>query len=275
MNHNGELFVDFCSLNDLVIDGTLFPHKESHKVTWRSPNGSVENQIDHIAISRRWRETLQDCRIKRSADVGSDHYLLLATCRVRLTACRKMEQKTPEYDVERLKDPDTKQEFLLTLANRFDALRYNLDGEEEVDEEIKAEWSIIKEAYTSTCEEVLGKVKREKKEWMSQDTWLKVEERHNLKSNIDNSRTRNQKANATKLYIKANRKVKRSCRREKRKWITDIATKAEEAVSKQDMKTLYRITKTLSGRRREINKPVQDKAACNKGRTNETQGRDW
>ncbi|XP_073670704.1 uncharacterized protein [Paramisgurnus dabryanus] len=261
MNHNGELFVDFCAMNDLVIGGTLFPHKESHKVTWRSPDGSVENQIDHIAISRRWRGTLQDCRIKRSADVGSDHHLLLATCRIRLAACRKKIWKTTKFNVEKLKNPETKQEFLLTLANRYDALRYNSDEEEEKgdDEGIETEWSIIKKAYTSTCEDVLGKIKREKKEWMSQDTWEKVKERRSLKANIDNSRTRNQKANAMKLYNEADRKVKRNCRRDKRKWILSLATEAEEAASKHDMKTLYKITKTLGGRRRQINKPVKDK----------------
>ncbi|XP_035663420.1 uncharacterized protein LOC118407108 [Branchiostoma floridae] len=260
MNHNGELFVDFCSVNDMVIGGTLFPHKESHKVTWRSPDGSYENQIDHIAISRRWRGTLQDCRIKRSADVGSDHHLLMAACRVRLAACRKKVQKTTKYNVERLKNPDMKQQFVLTLANRFDVLRYNSDNEEELDDdEIETEWSTIKEAYTSTCEEVLGKVKRERKEWMSEGTWEKVEERRKLKANIENCRTRNQKANAMKQYNSADRKVKKSCRRDKRKWISDKAAEAEEAASKQDMKTLYRITKTLSGKRRQINKPVQDK----------------
>ncbi|KAI8514967.1 hypothetical protein Bbelb_075580 [Branchiostoma belcheri] len=258
-NQNGELFVDFCSLNDMVIGGTLFPHKKSHKVTWRSPDGAVENQIDHIAVSRRWRGTLQDCRIKRSADVGSDHHLLLATCRIRLAACRKKAQKTMKYNVEKLRNPETKQEFRLTLANRFDALRYDSDEEEEIEDDIEAEWSTIKEAFTSTCEEVLGKVKRDKKEWMTQETWDKVEERRTLKADIDNSRTRNQKANAMKAYNAADRRVKRSCRKDKRRWFSDIAAEAEVAASKQDMKTLYKITKTLSGKRRQVNKPVQDK----------------
>lgn len=89
---------------------------------------------------------------------------------------------------------------------------------------------------------------------MSQATWEKVEERRNLKAKLNNSRTRNQKASAVKLYNRADRKVKRSCRTDKRKWISDMATEAEEATSKQDLKTLCRITKTLSG-----NKPVQNK----------------
>lgn len=38
MNGNGEHFADFCGLNDLVIGGTIFPHRTIHKITWKSPN---------------------------------------------------------------------------------------------------------------------------------------------------------------------------------------------------------------------------------------------
>ena len=47
MNENGERWVDFCQANELVIGGTLFPHKECHKRTWRSPHGVIVNQIDN------------------------------------------------------------------------------------------------------------------------------------------------------------------------------------------------------------------------------------
>ena len=46
-NENGELFTTFCTFNDLVIGGTLFPHKTIHKNSWISPDGRTENQIDH------------------------------------------------------------------------------------------------------------------------------------------------------------------------------------------------------------------------------------
>ena len=33
-NENGQFFVDFCARHDLVIGGTIFPHKDCLKVTW-------------------------------------------------------------------------------------------------------------------------------------------------------------------------------------------------------------------------------------------------
>ena len=33
MNENGELFASFCAINNLVIGGTIFPHKQLHLAT--------------------------------------------------------------------------------------------------------------------------------------------------------------------------------------------------------------------------------------------------
>ena len=79
VNENGEELVDFCALNGLSIDGTLFPHKRVHKATWI-------DQIDHILISQQWRTSLQDVRVKRGATIGSDHHLVVASLKIKLAA---------------------------------------------------------------------------------------------------------------------------------------------------------------------------------------------
>ena len=60
MNENGEHFADLCALNQLVIGGSIFPHKRIHKATWRSPEHITENQIDHICISQKFRRSWRD-----------------------------------------------------------------------------------------------------------------------------------------------------------------------------------------------------------------------
>ncbi len=63
MNENGELFADFCLNQDLVIGGTPFQHRNIHKVTWISSDRKTNNQIDQIAISRKWKGSLLDVRL--------------------------------------------------------------------------------------------------------------------------------------------------------------------------------------------------------------------
>ena len=48
MNENGERLVNFCGINNLAIRGSLFPHKDIHKITWISPNSRDRSQIDHL-----------------------------------------------------------------------------------------------------------------------------------------------------------------------------------------------------------------------------------
>ena len=129
INENGEMFCDFCASNGLVIGRTLFPHKKSHKLTWRSPDGTSVNQIDHVAICRTWRSSLQDTRVKRSADVGSDHHLVVAEVKMKLLALKKPRSTRRKYCTYRLRDQGVREEFFITLANRYDALYSGSDDE--------------------------------------------------------------------------------------------------------------------------------------------------
>ena len=84
MNENGERLANLCSTNGLVIGGTIFKHKDIHKITWNSPNGRDKNQIDHIIINGKWRRSLLDTRAYRGADVNSDHHLVAAKLQLKL-----------------------------------------------------------------------------------------------------------------------------------------------------------------------------------------------
>lgn len=66
---NEERFVEFCTMNDLVIGGTLFKHKDIRTFTRESPSHRDRNQIDRIQINSRYRRSLVDTTIARVADV--------------------------------------------------------------------------------------------------------------------------------------------------------------------------------------------------------------
>ena len=49
-------------------------------------------------------------------------------------------------------------------------------------------------------------------------------------------------------YTEVHKEVKRSIRSDKRNYLEQLATEAEEAASKGNLNELYKITKTLSGK---------------------------
>ena len=97
----------------------MFPHNECHKRTWRSPDGVTTNQIDHLAFSKRWRSSLQDVRVLRGADAGSDHHLLMVKVRLKIAKVRKAECGRVRFEVSKLKDLEVRSVFKLALHNRF------------------------------------------------------------------------------------------------------------------------------------------------------------
>ena len=79
--------------------------------------------------------------------------------------------------------------------------------EEEAD--IENQWQKVKGIFTSTCQEVLGPKRHQRKEWISGETMRKVQERKLRKAAVNDSRTRAAKAKAQKGYTEANREVKK------------------------------------------------------------------
>ena len=114
-----------------------------------------------MAFSKRWRSSLQDVRVKRGADAGSDHHLLLAKVRLRIAKVKKGETYRVRFEVSKLRDPEIRDMFKLTLHNRFEALQQVI---EEAELPVDKEWRQIEQGYVETCEKVLGRAKTKKKE---------------------------------------------------------------------------------------------------------------
>ncbi|VDP40084.1 unnamed protein product [Schistosoma margrebowiei] len=194
-NENGERFANLCAVNKLVIGGTIFLHKRIHKTTWTSPDHTTQNQIDHICINKTFRRTIDDVRIKRGADIASDHHLLVAKIKLKLkkhwTTGRTISQK---FNTAFLQDTDKLNKFKIVLSNKFQAFHDLFNGEGTT---VESNWKGIKEAITSTCHEVLGHKKHHHKEWITVDTLDKIQERRNKKAAINTSRTRAQKNQGT------------------------------------------------------------------------------
>ena len=108
-------------------------------------------------------------------------------------------------------------------------------------------------------ENTIGYRDRNKKDWMSAETWEKIKERKH-KELLNRAKTRNQKISLQAEYKVVDKEVKQSARNDKRCWIEQQAITAEEAAKKGDLKQLYQTTRVLSKQKFRKNVPVKDKS---------------
>jgi hypothetical protein len=83
-NDNGISVVNFATSKNLIVKSTMFSHRKVHKYFWASPDEKTHNQIDNFLIDRQSHSSVLHVRSFRAADCDTDHYLMVAKCRVRL-----------------------------------------------------------------------------------------------------------------------------------------------------------------------------------------------
>ena len=250
MNDNGERMCDFCEHNGLVVGGTLFKHKDIHKATWTSPDGNTKPQLDHIIINGKWRSSLQDVKACRGADCASDHTLVLGVISLKLRKSRRGQERARLINSDKLRDEGIKAAYSLEVQNRFHLLK--LDQGENIN--LEDFNKVLKESG----EKILGFKCKKKEEWIQQDTWKKIEERKAIKQRINSTKSERIKDQLKGKYSLLDREVKSLARADKRAYVDNLADEAEAAAGRQDARTLYKITKVLSGSYSSCNRPVKD-----------------
>eukprot|EP00057_Strongylocentrotus_purpuratus_P005406 XP_003730910.1 PREDICTED: craniofacial development protein 2-like [Strongylocentrotus purpuratus] len=107
MNNRGEKLLNFCMANNLAIANTMFKQKKaSREWTWESPDGRTKNKIDFVMVNNKWKSSVQCARSFPSADVASDHQLVICNFKLRFKTKPK-QNVMKRYDVSKLKDENT------------------------------------------------------------------------------------------------------------------------------------------------------------------------
>lgn len=247
---NGERLLSLCNLNNLCIGNTYFIHKRIHKKTWRSPDGATHNEIDYVCIHRRWRSALRDVRVFRGADVGSDHHLLVTSIRLKLKRVAGR-NTVRSFASEKLKDRVNAEHFHIELANRFQILDNSASIEEQ--------WAQIKDAAIETAERTIGRRRGTQRErWIQDRTWSLLDERRVKKRQRDQAKTEEERNEASQAYRELDRRVKRSCRADKKDWLDRKGTEAQLAADQGDSRTLFRVVRDLTRARSGSTGPIRD-----------------
>ena len=119
LNENGQCPIEFCSDGNLIIANTFFEHKAIHKMSWMHPGNKKWYMLDYTLVNRKFRSTIEDVRVHRTAAgvIGTDHHLIRSKIRLHLKSRKKSTTKQPrKLDKKKLSDPATVLAFHAALA---------------------------------------------------------------------------------------------------------------------------------------------------------------
>jgi hypothetical protein len=117
------IIVNFAIPKNLVVNSTMFPHRNFHNYIWTPPDWQTHNQIDYILIGRRWHSSILNVRRFKGTDCGNDQFRVVAKDTERMAVTKRATQKFggERLNLRKLNHLEVRKQYQFTITNRFAA----------------------------------------------------------------------------------------------------------------------------------------------------------
>ncbi|XP_039282916.1 uncharacterized protein LOC120351043 [Nilaparvata lugens] len=219
-NLNGIRLINFAASKGMVISSTSFPRKNIHEETWVSPDMATYNQIDYVMIDGRHRSNVMDVRTFRGANIDSDHYLVGATLRARISKVKNIEEaRRKKFNVGALKE-DSSQKFKDCVWN-------NLRVEEG--EDLSGMWRSLRDELERIAEDVMGVERQEQtKTWFDYKCQKATNKKNTAYKKMQQSRGTRSTAEQYRAMRRAEKRIHKKKKKEWKKKELEILEAARD-----------------------------------------------
>ena len=104
------------------------------------------------------------------------------------------------------------------------------------------------ETYQKTAKKVLGFQSRSNKQWISAESWKKMDDGREFKRKIDSTRSERVREQLRNVYSTKNKEVKKQLKKDKNDW-AEVAKEAQKAAEQGHLKAVYDATRKLSAKK--------------------------
>ena len=187
------------------------------------------NQIDHDLIDARHASCILDVRTYRGANIDSDHYLVTAKVRSRISMARTCKPKVHKINLEALQQSNVAEAYAEEISLKLHQLRLPM----QVDEHWQKCAEIINNAATTHLKHGAN---RSKNKWYDDECEAVCSVKNQARRKMLQSYTRSNKEE----YRQRRKEAYKLIRRKKRQQKIDDISKLENLRNQQEIRKFYK-----------------------------------
>ncbi|KAJ4918209.1 hypothetical protein JOQ06_023050 [Pogonophryne albipinna] len=245
VNANGLRLLTLCSEHNLTITNTIFQQKAKYKTSWMHPRSKHWHLIDYVIVRRSDIRDVHITRAMRGAECWTDHRLIMAKVHMQVRPPLRLQgPRRRRLDCTRLENPDARNEFRCSLAEKLGGIELSLSSSENT---MDQKWNSISSALYEAAAQTIGYKSKNHQNWFDENSEII----HDLLKDMHRAHQATLKSPSSsstrQQWQRIRREVQRATRVMQNEWWTKKAHEIQSFADKNDMHNFYNAVKKIYG----------------------------